>query len=136
MPCRLGQCECYQQKNLAWALKARETVGSRCKFVICTDASAHVGEPSGGVNSSAYVGAQNPARENSNGKLLREFLADSDMVATNTFFDVGPTYFGEQSNSRVVYILYPRPSFRTDISACTVWHKSGERLRHVKTFAR
>ena len=83
-----------------------------------------------------FIGNMEPQRENANGKLFREFLTDAKLVAVNTHFGCGPTYFGEKSNSRVDYVCYSSSTFARDIKKCSVWLNSGDRLQPIQTFRR
>ena len=81
-----------------------------------------------------FIGNIEQQRENANGKLFREFLTDAKLVAVNTHFGCGPTYYGEKSNSRVDYVCYSSSTFTRDVKKCSVWQQPGDRLQPIQTF--
>ena len=107
-----------------WAFISRllDNVPARCVPVLCFDGNGSVG-----THQSTAVGPANSQRENWNGQQLRELCERHHLCLVNTFFNVGPTYRGEFSESRIDYIALPS-SLLASVNSCAVFHRSGQRL--------
>lgn len=112
-----------------WAFISRllDNVPARCVPVLCFDGNGRVG-----THQSTAVGPANSQRENWNGQQLRELCERHHLCLVNTFFNVGPTYRGEFSESRIDYIALPS-SLLASVNSCAVFHRSGQRLQKIAT---
>ena len=91
----------------------------RCTPILCLDANAHVGLIPA---KSEAVGQFFPEPQNFNGGLFRTLLETQYMVAANTFFNVGATFFGpppRRHATRVDYICVPATCLAKVIAICS-----------------
>ena len=110
----------------------------RCMPIIFMDGNAHIGYERGaeGVRipvSDRLYGGDYPEMVNSNGTMFLEFLQHHRMCAANTFYPVGPTFFGPPpycSKTRVDYIAIPQSRVRA-IKSCAIPWPQAERLQTI-----
>lgn len=79
------------------------------------------------------IGPCDAAMESYNGSLLHTCLLDHHMFAVNTFYEVGPTWYGwTQANlcSRIDYICLPQ-SLRASVKSCRILQHSGDALQNM-----
>ena len=115
----------------------------RCTPLLCLDANAHVGlvrGPGGewGSLQSTAVGSFFPEPQNFNGGLFLSILEKHFLVAANTFFEVGPTFYGpppRRHATRVDYICVPASCLQT-VARCHVQYKAADRLQIICDSAR
>ena len=93
--------------------------------LLLTDANGHLGYDELGLVSPS-IGKYNLSQENSNGSLLRRFLEHHQMLAANTYYENPPTFYGNNSATRVDYICVPRAA-ADHIKHCRVWTRFGDR---------
>ena len=79
------------------------------------------------------IGRSDAAVENYNGSLLHSCLLDHHMFAVNTFYDVGPTWYGWTGPhlcSRIGYVALPQ-SLRQAVVSCRILQGSGDALQNM-----
>lgn len=65
-----------------------------------------------------------------------QFLIDADMVAINTHFECGGTYYGDVNKSRIDFVCASSNAFPGKIKSCRVLNKEGDKLQHTQTHTR
>ena len=87
-------------KNV-WETPKTWTLGipERSILVIMLHASAHV-SPLKGCTGGAGEG-----KTNENGEMMLDWLQSTGLHATNTFDELGPTYYGPRGCTRIDYIV-------------------------------
>ena len=97
-----------------WLRRQICAMGNRATVFVCIDANAKVGlVRETGIphlvcsHNDDYpnIGPIAPERENVNGTLLREFCELMHLQCLNTYYDIGPTYYGMNNTSRPDYII-------------------------------
>ena len=117
----------YIVRLWAWVGRVLSLAPARCVPVLCTDANARLGR---GTRVPS-VGTFDAVAENFNGEQLRELLTEHHMVATNTFFPAGDTYFGNFGrNSRIDYVCIPQSMLQA-VERCNVLYAQGKRLQLI-----
>ena len=117
----------YIVRLWAWVGHVLSLAPARCVPVLCTDANARLGR---GTRVPS-VGTFDAVAENFNGEQLRELLTEHHMVATNTFFPAGDTYFGNFGrNSRIDYVCIPQSMLQA-VERCNVLYAQGKRLQLI-----
>ena len=127
-----------------WMCELVSQHGHRCVPLIFMDGNAHLGldkipglQHTHAMSKSASVGTANPAPENTNGRLLRQFAERHHLCFGNTFFRCSPTFYSNdgRSTSRVDYLLLPQ-ALRPQIQSCEVWDRAGDALQLIDCNAR
>ena len=124
-----------------WVHDLLSRLPARTVPVLLLDANGKTGlrrNPVDGVQSVEYIhdaaiGPCDAAIESYNGHLLHSCLLDHHMFAVNTFFDVGPTWYGWTSEnlcSRIDYICLPQ-SLRMSVKSCRILQHSGDSLQNM-----
>ena len=120
-----------------WVDSVVSALPARCVPCLLGDFNARVGKEHVANNiwtttQDESIGPCNADNENWNGEQFRQFLQRHYLAATNTYHNVGPTYFGIVADytSRVDFICIPS-SMLSQVQHCSVWHHTGDDLQLV-----
>ena len=117
---------------LTWASELVATMGHRVLPVVFTDANARLGYVRGALDSSGAVGPCEPDEENLNGELFRQFLEAQHLIAVNTHYESGCTFYGNHGHaSRIDYIAIPQAMLPV-VQRCEVWGRAGDALQIIQ----
>ena len=118
-----------------WVAQVLNKLPARTLPVLCLDANAWTGLDGSGVAlHSAAIGPFDSAKENTNGRIFREFLERFYLVAVNTMVGAGPTYFSGtfETASRIDYICVPQGWWWSKlVQKPQVFMREGDRLQLV-----
>ena len=100
-------------KEMDDALNNKRLCPARCTPVVLLDVNAHLGREKDGITGlwssglCELIGEEGAETMNSNGAYFKEWLEAHRYVATNTFIDLGPTFYsqGNDGETRPDYIL-------------------------------
>ncbi len=99
------------------------------------DANARIGTPMGedaDMNFYPYVGLCSPDLETKNGIKFRQFLVDLELIAVNSHWDCGCTFYDQHGGqSRLDYVVIKAGDL-VKVEDCRRWMKSGDRLQNIK----
>eukprot|EP00972_Heterocapsa_arctica_P006814 995614-Heterocapsa_arctica.AAC.1 len=84
---------------------------------------------------TAVIGTKDPASENLNGRMFREFLEMVAMTPMNTHYEAGPTYHSAHNlhSSRIDYVCIPVEQLPQSVMSCKVLRKEETALQFINT---
>jgi exonuclease III len=136
-----GAQKVMYQKVLQWIQGLIAKLPKRTTPIIITDANAALGfedsEMGSGLSGelTAVIGTSEPAAENLNGRMFREFLEMTAMTPINTHFEAGPTYHSAHNlhTSRIDYVCIPVEQLAQCVMSCKVLRKEGAAMQLINT---
>ncbi len=84
------------------------------------------------ARSDEHVGAHGQEREHYVSGLLREYMRHQNMAVVDTFYDTGPTYYGDKWTSRVDHIIGPT-TFTQLCTRCWTDRRATRKLQPTHT---
>lgn len=128
-------------KLLDYAAKFMYGLPSRTWSIVGMDANCRLGCAEAGdvdaVRVSSAVGLCEPDAEGDRGAQFRRFLEAQHLVAVNTFFPAGRTYYSalQASSSRIDFLVLPR-GLLNQVRTCVVDHQIGDQLQLIPSVYR
>lgn len=115
-----------------WLSRVIGKLPKRCFVVFSCDCNGHVGITEEQMECMPAIGDYDQAKENFHGKVFRQLLQDTGMVAVNTHFPVGDTYYGDNTSTRVDYIGIKEAHFPDVVEECFIPEAKADRLQHIR----
>ena len=123
-----------------WVCEVLSALPARTVPILLLDANGKTGLQHCALGSGAAqffddgaVGRCDAVMETYNGSLLHSCLFDHHMFAVNTYYNVGPTWYGwtsEGLSSRIDYICLPQ-SLRSQVESCRILQHVGDALQNM-----
>jgi len=116
---------------IMWVQEIIHQCPARCVPLLFMDANTPLGVREGVAIDDEHVGMHGIAEHTRVSDLLYEFMIEEGLAALNTFWEVGPTFYGPRGGHSVIdYVMVP-VEFMARVSKCCASIRLAKRLQLI-----